>query len=98
MTIGTIKQYQGPFDDKTTLNLNGNDNCIIGISISEDDYMKLGSSSEEKSFCFTINGQQIWMGRTYRYQTNQQVHNTIIRFPYGAPPSTLVELVYCSED
>lgn len=99
--IGTIKQYQGPFlSSSTKLELDGR--CIIGISIGEDDYMKLGSSTGNKSFRFTINGQQIWMGRTYMYQTEKQIDQesgevkTVITFPDGAPASVKVEVVYCS--
>ena len=99
--IGTIEQYQGPFlSPSTKLELDGK--CIIGISISEDDYMRLGSTSGNKSFRFTINGQQIWMGRTYIYQTEKQIDQasgetkTIITFPDGAPASVKVEVVYCS--
>lgn len=107
MTEGTIQQYQGPFKKNFSLNLSGN--CIIGISIGEDDYMRLGSRINpttgkmiEKSFRFKINGKQIWMGRTYRYQTEKQVvesktkQKTIINFPDGAPSSVIVEVVYCS--
>ena len=102
---GTITQYQGPFIPGTSFSFIGY--CIIGISISEDDYMLLGSTFNqqsgqiiEKSFRFKINGQQIWMGRTYMYQTQKQIDeqnttNTIVSFPEGAPPSTKVEVVYC---
>ena len=104
--IGTIEQYQGPFDENQSLVLIGN--CIIGISIGEDDYMKCGSSIDpqtgriiEKSFRFKINGRQIWMGRTYIYQTEKQitesgVSRTVINFPDGAPSSVLVEVVYAA--
>lgn len=99
-SIGTIEQYQGPFETGSTLGLNGN--CIVGISIGQDDFMRLGSTTGNKSFRFTINGQQIWMGRTYMYQTQKQIENfsvaqsTIVGFPEGAPSSVLVEVVYCS--
>ena len=99
-TEGTIEQYQGPFLTGSSLTLLGD--CRIGISIGEDDYMKLGSTSGNKSFRFTINGNQIWMGRTYIYQTERQLvsntiaRNTVITFPDGAPASVLVEAVYCS--
>lgn len=96
MNIGTIEQYHTPFESNF-ITLNGK--CIIGISIGEDDYMLLGSTSGNQSFRFEINGQQIWMGRTYMYQTQRQIDNntiTTINFPDGAPPaSTLIEVVYC---
>ena len=92
---GTIEQYQGPLDPNSVINLYGN--CIIGISINEDDYMKAGSTSGNKSFRFLINGNQIWMGRTYLYQTIKPIENNVtIQFPDGAPESVLVEAVYCS--
>lgn len=97
--IGTIEQYQGPFSLNKTLNLDGH--CIIGVSIGEDDFMTLGSTSGNKSFRFLINGEQIWMGRTYMYQTERQIErngvaSTVISFPDGAPASVKVEVVYCS--
>ena len=97
--MGTISQYQGPFSAGYSITLDGN--CIIGISINEDDYMKAGSQLspsgqiQEKSFRFTINGNQIWMGRTYKYQTEEQVNETVVSFPDGAPSSLLLEAVYC---
>lgn len=100
---GTIEQYNS-YDitnNGNRLELQGN--CIIGISISEDDYMTCGTSTSpnsqqinEKSFRFTINGQQIWMGRTFMYQTDKQINNTIITFPDGVKDSVLVEIVYCA--
>ena len=101
--IGTITQY-GSYEiteNNNRLELSGH--CIVGISISEDDYMACGTTTppgveqiNEKSFRFTINGKQIWMGRTYMYQTEKQVNNTIITFPDGVPASTRVEVVYCT--
>lgn len=97
--VGTIEQYQGPFLVGSTLGFEGY--CILGVSIGEDDFMKLGSSSADRSFRFSINGNQIWMGRTYMYQTERQIEkevpiNTIIGFPDGAPASVKIEVVYCS--
>lgn len=101
--IGTITQY-----DSYSITQNNNilellGHCIVGISISEDDYMLLGRPEIDqqtgqmiaKSFRFTINGHQIWMGRTYMYQTEKQVNNTVITFPDGVPSSIKVEIVYC---
>ncbi len=98
--VGTIEQYQGPFETGSTLGFEGY--CILGVSIGEDDFMKLGSSSADRSFRFSINGNQIWMGRTYMYQTERQIEkdggavSTVIGFPDGAPASVKVEVVYCS--
>lgn len=107
MTIskGVIEQYQGPFEKGFTLTLDGY--CIIGVSIGEDAYMKLGSALDqntgqviEKSFRFVLNDQQIWMGRTYLYETEEKLDKiqTKIKFPDGAPASVLVEVVHCSGD
>lgn len=102
--IGTIEQYNYyniTTENNNRLELSGH--CIIGISINEDDYMLLGSRMDqqtgqiiEKSFRFTINGHQIWMGRTYMYQTEKQINNTIITFPDEVPSSIKVEVVYCA--
>ena len=101
--IGTINQYNS-YDiirNNNRLQLSGN--CIIGISISQDDYMACGTSTptgaeqiNEKSFRFTINGKQIWMGRTFMYQTEKQINDTIITFPDEVPASVKVEVVYCA--
>lgn len=108
-SVGTIEQYNyyNITQKNNRLELLGH--CIIGISISEDDYMILGcpeidqqtGQMIEKSFRFIINGQQIWMGRTYMYQTEKQLENdsgeiNIIEFPDGVPISVKVEVVYCS--
>ena len=90
---GVIKQFKGPFAVNQQLNI-GNGNCKIGISISEDDFMKLGSE-QHTSFQFIINDQLIHMGRSYMYETDSQINNTTISFPKGAPLSTIVDIVYC---
>lgn len=109
-SVGTIEQYDyyNITQNNNRLELSGH--CIIGISISEDDYMLLGCPEInqqtgqviEKSFRFTINGHQIWMGRTYMYQTEKQIsdmliNNTILTFPDGVPFSIKVEVVYCAK-
>lgn len=100
--VGTIAQYQGPLPADTTYNFT--EACIIGISINEDDFMSYGSAyddPEKRSFRFIINGNQIYMGKTYIYQTVQPVTKPLsspltISFPDGAPESFLMEIVYCS--
>lgn len=94
---GTIKQYQGPFNAGDVLQIYGS--CVVGISISEDDYYKCGSTSGDRSFEFVINGspQTFFIGRTYIYQTQQQYTVNTISFPSGAPESTLIDIMYCSE-
>lgn len=95
--IGEIKQFKGPFSNGYEITAGGN--CIIGISISEDDYMKLGTSAEVQSktnFSVEINGETIEIGRTFIYETGDVINNTIIKFPKGAPLSTIVDVVYCA--
>lgn len=96
-SIGTIEQIQGPFEEGKNITLNGH--CIIGISVSEDDFMLAGSSSGDSGIEFSINDslQTIRIGRTFIYQTQQQYTINKITFPNGAPESTLVNIVYCSE-
>lgn len=90
--IGVIEQYKGPFIEGYELNLKGN--CKIGISIGENDFIKLGSENNT-SFVFIINNQIIHMGKTCIYETDNQINDTIIQFPNGAPLSTIVDVVYC---
>lgn len=96
-SIGTIEQIQGPFEEGKNITLNGH--CIIGISVSEDDFMLAGSTSGDSGIEFSINDsfQTIRIGRTFIYQTQQQYTINKITFPTGAPESTLVNIVYCSE-
>ena len=96
MTIGTIEQFKGPFTSPSTVQIPSSSNCKIGISIGEDDFMLLGSSSSDSSLKININGQQIWMGKTYIYEIGQQIDNTVLSFPEGAPNSTIVDVVYCA--
>lgn len=98
METGIIKQYKGPFIEGYELILQGN--CKIGISISEDDFMswkahKVGNIWIGQDFIFTINNQIIHMGKTYIYETDNQINNTKITFPGGAPLSLIVDVVYC---
>lgn len=95
MAVGVIEQFKGPFNSNSTLSSDGN--CKIGISIGQDDFYLLGSTSGDKGLRFLINGKQIWMGRTYMYETGEQIDNTVISFPDGAPPSTTVNMMYCSK-
>ena len=44
--VGTIEQIQGPFlIGSTNNNIVLNGQCIIGISVSEDDFMLAGSTT-----------------------------------------------------
>ena len=91
MVIGEIKQYKGSFDPGEQIQVNGYGR--IGISIDEDDFMQLGEN--QPGFGFQINGQDIYIGKTFMYETEYPVGNqhTVITFPNGAPSSTLVNIV-----
>lgn len=84
---GTIEQFQGPFEEGYEINFIPNI-CRLGISISEDDFMK------NQNFSFTLNGQTIQMGKTQIYEMEQPTVNTSLIFPDGAPASVLVNCVY----
>lgn len=88
---GQIKQFRGPFSVGHTINTSGK--CHIGISIGEKDYMKLGSEDADSSFRFLINGQEIWMGRTYIYEMTEDISNVHISFIDGAPSSIIVDMI-----
>ena len=94
-SIGTIKQFKGPFDAGYTLPLQ-NGNCKIGISIGEKDFMRI--SQQNSGFKFVINGEQLYMGRTCMYQSDRQIDNVTISFPQGAPLSTIVDVVYMDRE
>ena len=104
--IGTIEQYQGPFlAGSTNNNIILNGQCIIGISVSEDDFMLAGSTTGDSGIECQITSytpsdtvvSNIRIGRTFIYQTQQQYAINKITFPAGAPESTLVNIVYCLE-
>lgn len=84
---GTIEQFRGPFEQGTTISFNPNV-CRLGISMSEDDFMK------NQDFSFTLNGQTIQMGKTQIYEMEQPTVNTSLIFPDGAPASVLINCVY----
>lgn len=94
MSLGEIKQYTGPFEENHSINLNGN--CLIGFSLSEDDFMLTAQPTlnPPKNFSFIINNKEIQMGRTFIYQTGEQINNTIISFPNGAPASLKINVAY----
>ena len=106
---GTIRQFSGPFDSNYTIDLGNSyyNNCKIGISVQEDDYMnwKLNLENNQnyqqtwteygKDIVFIINNEEIHLGKTFMYETEQQINNTTISFPNGAPSSLKVRVVYC---
>lgn len=99
MAIGVIKQFKGPFEENQSISLTGNA-CKIGISIAEDDFMSWGATYNQgewrgKDFIINIKGEQIHMGRTYIYQSQQAIDQPIlISFPDGAPTSLIIDVVY----
>lgn len=102
--VGVMEQYQGPFVEGKSFQFDRP--CIIGLSVSEDDYMLAGlpldnqGRIQERSIKFLINGEEIWLGRTYIYETEQQIGNNTgitLTFPDGAPDSILLNVVYCQE-
>ena len=101
-SVGTMEQYQGPFDENESFQFNHP--CVIGLSVSEDDYMQAGApldqqgQIQDQSIRFTINGEQIWLGRTYIYETEQQtgISEVVLTFPDGAPDSILLNVIYCN--
>lgn len=109
--IGTMRQFRGPFDPGEDFSTSGKllqqGSHIIGISVDEDDFMSWKAHQDEQNkwigedIIFEINGEQIHLGKTYMYETEYQINNEggkiKLKFPYGAPPSTKVEIVYCSK-
>ena len=105
---GDIYQFKGPFpasSSEPAIQINGN--CYIGVSISEDDYMKFGSVYrdgqyiKEKNFSMEITCQnntrkkyKIELGRTFMYETQGSLNGNItITFPDGAPSSVTVNII-----
>lgn len=99
MAIGVIKQFKGPFKKNQSISFTDNP-CRIGVSIAEDDFMSWGATYSQdgwqgKDFIINIKGEQIHMGRTYIYQSQQAVDQPIsISFPDGAPTSLIIDVVY----
>ena len=93
--VGDMVQYQGPFDNNYIIKIIFP--CVLGISISEKDFMQAGSSTGDSSIQVKINGQSqtIFIGRTFIYQTQEQYDITSVQFPNGAPASTLVNIIHC---
>lgn len=96
--VGSLQQVKGPFESQDEIRVTGARACKIGISIGEDDFMSWKSNIETgkqgEDFIFTINGEEIHMGRTYMYETDHPVSNAIITFPDGAPQSVIVDIAY----
>ena len=99
MAIGEIKQQNGPFPLNYSISTD-NKPCLIGISISQDDFMRLAipktEQTEGSNFTFKINSEIIQMGKTFIYQSGQAITDNpiTINFPNGAPSSLKVNIVY----
>lgn len=64
------------------------------VNPSEEGYYELQPIS---NFAVNINEEDIEIGRTFIYETSKAVDNninTVIKFPNGAPLSTIVDIVY----
>lgn len=99
--VGSLQQVKGPFETGEEIRITGARTCKIGISIGEDDFMSWKSDIETgkqgEDFVFTINGEEIHMGRTYMYEVDYPVSNAIITFPSGAPQSVIVDVAYYAQ-
>ena len=93
--IGDIKQYQGPFDNSI---MTFDFPIVLGVSISQKDFMLAGSQDGDSGVQIKINGQSntIRIGRTFIYQTQEQYGINSVQFPEGAPASTLLTIVNCA--
>lgn len=69
--------------------------CRLGISISEDEFMQLSSSSPYQGFSFDINGQTIYMGKTCMYEMDTStVINNFSLSSTGTAKTILVQAVF----
>lgn len=98
---GHMKQFKPYSNDSVEVNINNGSKCRIGISVGQDDFMSWKASQNPNTgiwsgedIVFILNGEQIHLGRTYMYQAQEQKVNTKLIFPYGAPPSTKIQVVY----
>lgn len=98
--MNRVVQYRYPFE---TLPSSFSGKCRLGISISEDEFMKLNSSSElepgqipqpYQGFSFVINGERIYMGKTCMYQTDTYLNITNFSLSTTAAKSVLVQVIY----
>ena len=64
-----IIQYRYPYSNLPS----SFSTCKLGISISEDEFMQLSSSSPYQGFSFDINGQTIYMGKTCMYEMDDYI-------------------------
>lgn len=103
---GQVKQHQGPFQVGKTININNGQvgYCVIGFSVNEDDFMENGQKEDKDHSVYVqltlndngnIKTEEIWIGRTYIYQTQEQINIQSVTFPQGAPASFLMDIIYC---
>ncbi len=89
-TSGFFGQLTGPFSAGQNLatQIGAGRKVKFGISIGEKDYMKL------QDFCFKVNNiltrVNIYIGRTFIYETDDGIILSELSFPDGAPASTII--------
>lgn len=85
-----IGQVQGPFlpneNVADIINNGTNHYSKIGIEIGEKDFF-----TYRDDFVFYINGIQIHMGRTQRYELDEDIYLRSLTFKDGAPSSVSVD-------
>ncbi len=96
-----IVQYRYPYDIPSSFS-----KCRLGISISEDEFMQLNSSSgidlatkhiipePYQGFSFDINGETIYMGKTCMYETDEYIDINSFSLNTTTPKTILVQVIY----
>jgi len=81
----------------------------LGISLGEKDYMVYTRESVVndcinviKRFTFTVDlgdgDEEFWLGKTYIYESDEGLYIASLKFPEGAPASTLIEYTILPRD
>lgn len=85
-----IGQIKGPFlpseNIADKINPNARHYTKIGIEIGEKDFF-----TYQSDFIFFINGQEIHMGRTQKYELDEDIYLSSLIFKDGAPASVIVD-------
>lgn len=94
LSVGKVKQYQGPFQSGDIIRFKSDTGYKLGISIGEKDFMSFEGIDREKSesIPIVINGKEIQIGRTFMYEPGVLLTDLILSFPKGCPQSTLIEI------
>ena len=105
---GIMGQLQGPFTEGTNIipyiinkvnSMGGNINnpifAKIGITLAEKDFMLFGENKSSFKMLITIDGdtQEIWMGKTQIYESDNGLNLSSLIFPQGAPASVFIDYV-----